>query len=51
METLTSFFGMVIDLFKIPMTIYGFTFSFWDVLIFSLFASLVCFLIGGFYSG
>lgn len=51
MEVLISFFGLVIELFKIPITVYGFTFSFWDIFIFCLFSSIICYLIGGFFSG
>ena len=28
MEDFTRFFGVVLDFFKMPMTVYGFTFSF-----------------------
>lgn len=51
MENLAIFFGLVVDLFDIPMTVYGFTFSFWDVFMFCLFASALCYFIGGFFSG
>lgn len=50
MDSFVNFFGMVIELFKIPITVYGFTFSFWNIFIFCLFASAVCYLIGGFFS-
>ena len=42
MDVLTGFFGSIYDLFQIEITVYGFTFSFWDVFfMFSLIVSVI----------
>ncbi len=42
------FLDEVLKLFKINMTVYGYTFSFWDIYIFSTVGALLVFFIGGF---
>lgn len=46
MEVLVSFFSVIIEGFQIPFTVYGFTFSFWDLMIFSVFMSVLVGFIG-----
>lgn len=41
MEFIAKFFGAILDGFKIEFTIYGFTFSFWDVFIWTALAALL----------
>lgn len=36
----------VLELFKTEFSIYGFTFSFWQIFCFTVVASIVCWLIG-----
>lgn len=49
MSILVTYFEMIMELFDTPMTIYGFTFSFWDIFKFCIFASLFAYLVGGIY--
>lgn len=37
-----SLFSYVIQLFQIEFTLYGYTFSLWQVFVFTIVASLVC---------
>lgn len=46
MTYLLAFFERIVDLFNIPMTIYGWTFSFWDLFLFSLFGGIIAAFIG-----
>lgn len=41
MEFIVTFLGNIYNLFNTPMDIYGFIFSFWDVLIFGIVVSVV----------
>lgn len=41
METLGSVFSSALGIFKTPMNIFGFTFSWWDVFIWSIVAGLL----------
>lgn len=41
MQVLLDFLGQIYELFNIPMNIYGFTFSFWDVMMFSLIVGVI----------
>lgn len=36
MQDLLSFLGKIYELFNMPMNIYGFVFSFWDIIMFTL---------------
>lgn len=47
MSVLTDFLQAIYGLFKIEMDIYGFTISFWDILMFSLVVGLLFKFIGG----
>lgn len=40
MDSFLSVFQAAIELFQRPMNIYGFTFSFWEIMIFSVVAGL-----------
>lgn len=46
METLKLLFDAIVGYFKIPFTIFGYTFSLWTVLIYALVASFCCILLG-----
>ena len=47
MGILAAFFGQIYNLFQIEMTVFGFTFSFWDVFMFSLVAGVIFSFLGG----
>lgn len=47
METLQAWLSAVLGIFRVPFTLYGFTFSFWDVFLWSLVASVIIAFIGG----
>ena len=49
MEHLKWLFVAVIEVFKTPFTLYGFTFSFWQIFVWTLVAGLVLYLIWGFF--
>lgn len=46
MDFFMQYFAGILQLFKTPLTIYGFTFSFWDVFLFTAAASIVLRFIG-----
>ena len=46
MEVLVSFFAVIIEGFQMPFTVYGFTFSFWDLMIFSVVMSVLVGFVG-----
>lgn len=39
------------ELFKVPITLFGFTFSYWEVFCFVIVAGIVAYILGGFFSG
>lgn len=45
MSDIATLFSYVLQLFQIEFTLYGFTFSLWEVFIFSVVASLVAWLL------
>lgn len=47
MEIIGEFFQLIIKFFQIPITVYGFTFSFWDVFLFTIVVSIIAYFIGG----
>ena len=47
MDAFISIFLLIWDMFKIPLNVYGFTFSFWDVFLFTVAASIILRFIGG----
>lgn len=47
MEDLAAVLAFCVDLMKIEFTIWGFTMSFWDILMWSLLAFIVIFLLRG----
>lgn len=51
MEDFAAMIGLSVSLLKFDMTIWNFTFSFWDILIWSMVAGIVLFLIWGFFHG
>lgn len=46
MNDLKTLFDFVLDLLRTPITLYGFTFSFWSVIVWSLVATVCLFIIG-----
>ena len=46
MESFLTYFSGILDLFKMSFTVYGFTFSFWDIFLFTTAASIVLRFIG-----
>lgn len=51
MEDFKAMIGLAVSLLKFDMTVWGFTFSFWDILIWSMVAGIILILIWGFFSG
>lgn len=51
MEVLQSWLSAVLAILKIELTLYGFTFSFWDVFLWTLVAGLVIAFLGGLFGG
>ena len=47
MQDLQLYLSMIIKLFKMPITVYGFTFSYFDILIFTVLVGLA----GSFFGG
>lgn len=41
MENLVSFLGMIYNLFNLKMNVYGFEFSFWDIIMFTLIIGVI----------
>lgn len=40
-EVFSAYFTQILNFFQIPLVIYGYTFTIWDVFLFSLFASIL----------
>lgn len=51
MEILGKLISSTLSIFRLPVTILGFTFSFWEVFCFVIVAGIVAYIIGGFFSG
>lgn len=51
MEDFKAMIGLSVSLLDFDMNIWGFTFSFWDILIWSMVAGIILILIWGFFSG
>lgn len=51
MEIFQALFSFSIEIMKLPLTIMGFTFSFWDVFVWLLLASIVLTWLGGLFDG
>ena len=51
MEDIATLFSVVIQLFQIEFTLYGHTFSLWQVFVFGVVASLVCWLLSEVFLG
>lgn len=49
MDVLAYLFRLLVDIMKIPFTIWGFTLSFWEILIYTLVVPIVLYLIVGFF--
>lgn len=46
MDIFTSYFAVIIEGLQMPFTVYGFTFSFWDLIIFSIIVSILARFVG-----
>ena len=46
MEIVGTLFIKTLEIFRIQLTIFGFTFSYWEVLVFTVVASLACWIVG-----
>lgn len=51
MEIISKLFSVTLAVFQLPITIFGYTFSFWQVFCFSVVAGIVGYILGGFLSG
>lgn len=51
METFGKVLSVTLELFKKEFTIWGFTFSWWEVFVFTLVAVILGHVIGGYFSG
>lgn len=51
MDDLMRFFDEVLKFFKMPMTVYGFTFSFWDIALWGCVAYIAIRIIRGLLDG
>lgn len=51
MEDIATLFSVVIQLFQIEFTLYGHTFSLWQVFVFGIVASLVCWFLSEVFLG
>lgn len=51
MEIIGQLLSKTVEIFKLPLTLFGFTFSYWEVFCFGIVASILAYIIGGFFSG
>lgn len=51
MNDLKTIFDFVLSLFKTPITVYGFTFSFWAIIVWTLIATVVLVIIHQIFGG
>lgn len=51
MDVLAYLFPLLVDIMKIPFTVWGFTLNLWEILLFTLVAPIVLYLIVGFFNG
>ncbi|MTQ97474.1 hypothetical protein GMD88_10720 [Pseudoflavonifractor sp. BIOML-A6] len=51
MEIVQAWLSSVLAVFQIPITLFGFTFSFWDIFIWAFVAGLLLAFIGGMFNG
>ena len=49
MEHLALLFSFTLEIFKTPFTLYGFTFSFWQIFVWSIVAGIALYLIWRFF--
>ena len=49
MSDVQAMFDATLALFKLEFTLYGFTFSFWNVLLFSVVGGMILWFIGGLF--
>ena len=49
MSDVQAMFDATLALFKLEFTLYGFTFSFWNVLLFSIIGGMILWFIGGLF--
>lgn len=51
MEIVGELFTTIVDLFKLEVTIFGFTFSWWEVFLFTSIAGILCWFISEVFLG
>lgn len=51
MEDLSVLIGIIVDIMKIDFVIWGFTLSFWDIMLYLLVSGVVLWIMGGFFRG
>ena len=51
MENIAVLFSHVIQIYQIEFTLYGFTFSLWQVFVFVIVASLICWILWEVFMG
>lgn len=51
MEFIGQVFAKTVEVFKVPINLFGFSFSFWEVFCFIIVASIIAYILGGFFSG
>ena len=51
MEIFGKILSSTFSLFRMDLTILGFTFSFWEVFVFTVVVGVLAYIIGGFFSG
>ncbi len=51
MEFIGQVFAKTVEAFKVPINLFGFSFSFWEVFCFIIVASIIAYILGGFFSG
>ena len=49
MDDFAAMLSLAVQLMQVELTLYGFTFSFWQVLLWSMVAVVVVFLVWGFF--
>ena len=51
MDVLAYLIRLVVDIMKIPFTVWGFTLSLWEIMLYSMVVLIVVYLIVGYFDG
>ena len=51
MEILAVLFAKTLEVFQTELTLWGFTFSYWEVFVFTIVSGLICWIVGTILSG